>query len=918
MRKLLVCAAVFLTACPPKPVPPPPPSVPPGLTYDADLTGTEYLRFDVPDGRVSTCAEACSSEANCAAFTFVKPGARGASASCSLKSGVTAVKTDACCVSAVKPFPTVPTLHVATQHNDMERTGAITTEPFLTPDNVRTRFSYLYERSVNGKIIAQPLYVSQVDMGEGRGKKNVVYVATNLNWVYAFDADSVDPDPSRGKLWERQLAQPGQLPPDRPWDMCDETRWEVGITSTPAIDTAHNAMFIVARQVFPCDANHSVDAPCNATNHCPAGSQCLSDGHCDHYYPVCDPAHPAKSSGYFLYKIDPRSSQDLHPPVEITGKYANPGWGPAEVFDPYSQLNRPGLLLMNGVVYAGFATRSCDAGPYHGWVIGYRTSDLSQTDAYCASPTFTSPPTAGAAGIWQSGNGLAGDSAGNIYVETGNGPTGTGDSFLRLHVNPDTGKVSLASQYTPRNAEVLKCGDTDMGSGGPVLLPGNRLIGGGKQGVLYVLDQTTLAPVQHEFQGSYDTYHLPADYKDPCYTSTDGLCFSEALYDNAGNSRQCNLDKGFYEYSEHLSPNIHGGPTFWQQANPAFGLIYLLAEKDYLRAYRYDLANNRVICEALEYDTDRPGGDYKGFDLTEAKPELCRDACSADTACAAFTYAAPGLADAAAHCQLKSAAVPGKPSHGRVSGTKSKQMEFNVDRPGSDYRDFALETPDPAQCRDACANEPGCAAYTYVRPGVQGAKAMCHLKSSAPPPTPNDCCTSGTDALVCNAWRISGAVRSPEGMPGGFLALSSLGPQNGILWALVPLHDGQWKDTDGVLIAVDALTLEEIWRDPTSQPFTKFVPPLVADGKLFRSTMGNKLIVYGLSEGRVEPSRPFPAELRATLRAQEIRGPNAPAPGHKGPQRSHHMVRPSVRYTPPGNPALGVPPMSAPAGVPTH
>src|SRR5262249_51552497 len=151
------------------------------------------------------------------------------------------------------------------------------------------------------------------------------------------------------------------------------------------------------------------------------------------------------------------------------------------------QRNRPGLLLLNGIVYLGFGTFNCDGGDYRGWVLGYRAGDLEPAAIFATSKV---PGRAGG-GIWQSGNGLVGTDDGYLYFETGNeiqAEDRLGDSFVRLRVLSQWPGLQEAGHFQPSNAAVLRIGDTDLGSGGPVMLPGQRLIGGGKQGRYYVLD----------------------------------------------------------------------------------------------------------------------------------------------------------------------------------------------------------------------------------------------------------------------------------------------------------------------------------------------------------------------------------------------------------------------------------------------
>jgi hypothetical protein len=151
-----------------------------------------------------------------------------------------------------------------------------------------------------------------------------------------------------------------------------------------------------------------------------------------------------------------------------------------------------------------------------------------------------------------------------------------------------------------------------------------------------------------------------------------------------------------------------------------------------------------------ELNVDHRGGDYANFDLPSADPGLCQAACAKDSRCVAYTYVKP-YRGAPAHCWLKNVLMPGVPSDCCVSGARTQagppsggiSTETGVDRPGSDYSAFDLPQADAGACRTACANDGACRAYTYVRPGVQGANARCYLKNAVPRPVPRDCCTSG-------------------------------------------------------------------------------------------------------------------------------------------------------------------------------
>lgn len=465
--------------------------------------------------------------------------------------------------------------NVATQHNDNARHGAQLAETILTPANVAgPKFGLLYDRAVLGTIMAQPLYVHGVKVGtKGRLSifKNLVFVATSQDVVYAFDADDTAPDvvaggESQKAVWRRVIGTPHL------GDICPETDPAVvGVTSTPVIDVSAGRMYVVARDQHGM-GGLGVDV---------------------------------------LHVLDIATGADLQSVVVSADASLA---GTTVHFDSECQRQRPGLLLQSGNVYLGYGTYTCDQScstqPYRGWVIGYRASDLAPAGAFTNSLSAAE----GGMGLWASGNGLAGSDDGSaIFYETGNDFGGTGlapngDAFIKLTSTATT--LSFAARFQPANALDLRVGDTDLGSGGPMLLPGGKLVGGGKDGRFFVLPQSDLTTGSTSFQAFFNSFHFgpgpypfnsPTVYTIPCVLAppTGGV---------ANPGEPCRIDPALYPKGESYGPNIHGGPVYWA-TDKTHGLVYKMAEKDYLKAFAYDAASGAVNSTPAAVAAVRPAHD---------------------------------------------------------------------------------------------------------------------------------------------------------------------------------------------------------------------------------------------------------------------------------------------------------------------
>ncbi len=352
---------------------------------------------------------------------------------------------------------------VVTYKSDLARTGQNLTETVLTLSNVNaTTFGKLRFLSADGKVDAQPLYLSALTV-QG-ATHNVVFVATESDSVYAFDADS------GATLWQASLLGPGEAASGT--HGCDQVAPTIGITATPVIDRSaglHGAIYVVA----------------------------MSYGGSDHQR---------------LHALDLTTGAELFGgPREITASYLTAG-GATRTFDPGQYAERAALLLSNGVIYTSW-TSHCDVAPYTGWIIAYSQTSLTQTAVLNIAPNGTGngPATAGPA-IWMSGGGPAADAAGNIYLLAGNGafettldangfPSGGdyGNSFLKLATVG--GRLAVADYFTMFD-EVSESGaDLDLGSGGVMLLPDltdsagtvrHLAVGAGKDGNLYVVNRDSM------------------------------------------------------------------------------------------------------------------------------------------------------------------------------------------------------------------------------------------------------------------------------------------------------------------------------------------------------------------------------------------------------------------------------------------
>jgi hypothetical protein len=353
------------------------------------------------------------------------------------------------------------TTDVLTYHNDSARTGQNLTESTLTTGNVTSAtFGLIGFYPVDGKVDAQPLYASNVTV-PGKGTHNVLIVPTEHDSVYGFDADSGT------ILWQTSMLANGETASDPRG--CVQVAPEIGVTATPVIDRARGS---------------------NGAVYVAAMSKNGSTYH------------------QRLHALDLALGTELFGgPVEVQASYPGTGDntnGTDVIFDPGQYKERVGLLLMNGVVYTGWASH-CDIRPYTGWIIAYDASTLLQTSVLNVVPNGSE------GALWASGAGLAADNSGNIYFLDANGDFDTslnasgfpsngnfGNAFIKLSAS---GGLAVADYFEMFNQQQENNSDADLGSGGALVLPDltdagghtvHLAVGAGKDSNIYVVNRDAM------------------------------------------------------------------------------------------------------------------------------------------------------------------------------------------------------------------------------------------------------------------------------------------------------------------------------------------------------------------------------------------------------------------------------------------
>ncbi len=358
-------------------------------------------------------------------------------------------------------------VNVLTNKMDNSRTGQNISETLLTTANVNsTQFGKLFAFNVDGYVQAQPLYMSALTINGV--PRNVVFVATQHDSVYAIDADTGI------QLWQTSFINPaaGVTTVPAQAEGCNNITGlaELGITSTPVIDPSTGTLYVTAKtQEFVSGKYTYV---------------------------------------YRLHALDITTGlEKLGGPVQITGQIGSLN------LIILNQIQRPALLLSNGTLYLGFGSNGCDL-KARGWLFAYDASNLQQI-----AQMTTQPDNSYGSSIWQGGVGPAADSAGNVYLSTANGlfnysAQDLGDSVLKLSLGANA--FSVADYFTPFDQANMAATDMDLGSGAPTLLPTQAgsstpdlLVTSGKAGNIYLINRDNLG-LYNPTNNDQITQYLPA------------------------------------------------------------------------------------------------------------------------------------------------------------------------------------------------------------------------------------------------------------------------------------------------------------------------------------------------------------------------------------------------------------------------
>jgi hypothetical protein len=449
---------------------------------------------------------------------------------------------------------------VLTYHNDNGRTGQNLNEGILSPVNVNSNhFGELWVLKTDGLVDAQPLYAAGVSIPL-KGIRNVLFVATEHDSVYAFDADSTN------LFWHVSLLGASEVPSDDRG--CGQVTPEIGVTATPVIDRQfgpNGTMFVVA----------------------------MSKDGAGHYFQR-------------LHALDLATGTDRLPAVTIAALYPGTGDnsdGTNVVFNPAQYKERCGLLLLGGVIYTAWASH-CDISPYTGWIIGYDEHTLAQTSVLNITPNGSE------AAIWMSGAGLAADAAGNIYFLNGNGTFDStltangfpaqgdyGNAFMKLSTTNN--QLAVADYFTMFNTVSESSVDADLGSGGALVLPDmldgqghtrQLAVGAGKDSNLYLVDRSNMGKfnpandnaIYQELDGVLPggVFATPAYFNGTLYYGSVGNKLQAFPFQNArltNPSSQTAIAFGYPGTTPSISASGNSNGIVWATENTSPAVLHAYA-----------------------------------------------------------------------------------------------------------------------------------------------------------------------------------------------------------------------------------------------------------------------------------------------------------------------------------------------------
>ncbi|HLI81227.1 MAG TPA: hypothetical protein VKV03_14665 [Candidatus Binataceae bacterium] len=497
-----------------------------------------------------------------------------------VKLGGSAAIAVACLLTFCRVADATPISGALTYHYDNARDGQNLGETILTPTNVNsTTFGKLFSRTVDGYVYAEPLYVNGIQIPHV-GATEVVYVATEHDSVYAFDAGGARVAP----FWHVSFLSKKPRVSTVTWAQVGSTDIvpEIGITGTPVIDPVSNTLYVAAK---------TFENP---------------------------------NFVYRLHALDlATGAEKFGGPVVIAA--SAPGTGDANhngsiTFDAHIANQRSGLALSNGVVYLPFASHG-DNGQYHGWILGYDASTLEQVSS------FIDTPNGSLGGIWMAGGAPVIDSDGNLLVATGNGTFDEdeggldyGDSLVKLGPT-DTSNLDVIDYFTPFDQFALAQMDLDLGSGGVIELPDQSTgpihlaVTGGKEGTLYLVDcdnmghfnATDNSQIVQSIMGQ-----MPSVFSTPAYFN--GTVYIGGEFDNLKAFSLSNGQLSTSPTSETSTFFQYPGATPVISANGSQdGIVWAIANQTVAALYAFDATNlaNQLYISTEKRERDAMTGYVK-------------------------------------------------------------------------------------------------------------------------------------------------------------------------------------------------------------------------------------------------------------------------------------------------------------------